>query len=285
MRRKSPAARRPPRGAARPAAEAERLQKVLSAAGIASRRQVEAWVLAGRIQVNGKPADPGQRVHARDVILIDGRRVRLEPKVQAERRVLLYHRPPGEPLTAAAAAEAGVPSSQERLPAVRGHRWLPLSPLAPIDTGLEVYTTDGALRAAAGRLAHELPSVYAVRVRGEFDADFLAALAPAAARAEPPFEILAAVAGGGEARNVWIELTVRRARGRDLRALLASLGVEVSRVMRTQYAGLGMDRSLARGRHRELDDAERDALYATLGLAGPGARPKPVARARRAPAP
>ena len=119
---------RPPlRGARTQDGDSERLQKVLSAAGIASRRQIEAWVKAGRISVNGKPAELGQRVGGRDVILIDGRRVRVDLNPKVERRVLLYHRPPGEPLNAQGAAEIEgelpVVSTYEHLPAARSWVW------------------------------------------------------------------------------------------------------------------------------------------------------------------
>ena len=248
--------------------EVNRLQKVLAEAGIASRRQIEAWVKAGRILVNGRPAEPGQPVGSRDTILIDGRRIRLDPARADKRLTVVYHRPPGEPLSRAAAGPeaAAVPTSVDRLPGLKGHRWLPLSPLAPIDSGLELFTTDGALRAAAGRVAHTLESRYAVRLRGEFAPEFLVSLPGLAAAAEPSFEILAAESGGGEGHNVWLNVTVKGARGRDLRALFAQAGFEVSRLMRTHYGPLGMDRALARGRHRELDDEERAALFEALGM-------------------
>jgi 23S rRNA pseudouridine2605 synthase len=263
--------------------EVNRLQKVLAEAGVASRRQIEAWVRAGRILVNGKPAQPGQPVGSRDTILIDGRRIRLDATRADKRLTIVYHRPPGEPLSPAVAVPeaATVPTSVDRLPAVRGHRWLPLSPLAPIDSGLEIFTTDGALRAAAGRAAHSLESRYAVRLRGEFAPEFLASLPGLARAAEPPFEILAAEAGGGEGHNVWLNLTVKGARGRDLRALFAQAGFEVSRLMRTHYGPLGMDRALARGRHRELDDEERTALLEALGVAESRPGRPPEGRAAR----
>ena len=258
------------------------MQKVLAEAGVASRRAVEAWIRAGRIFVNGAPAVLGQQVTTRDVVLVDGRRVRFSAGAKSEaRKILVYHRPPGEPLSAAAAGEeaAGQPSTYDRLPGLRGHRWLPLSPLAPIDSGLEVFTTDGRLRAAAGKVAHTLESRYAVRLRGEFSADWLAALPEAATRAEPPFVIGAAESGGGEGHNVWLNLTVTGARGRDIRQLLANEGFEVSRLIRTQYGPLGMDRALARGRHRELSAEESALLLTALGVSVD--RPRPPASGRR----
>ena len=261
----------------------ERLQKVLAAAGIASRRQAEQWMRAGRVTVNGRPAAPGQRVDTGDRIAVDGRRIRLSGAAPGH-LVLLYHRAPGESLREAPAGAAGTrASTYEQLPAARGRRWLPLSALAPTDGGLELFTTDGTLRAAASRLGHELPASYAVRVRGALDDALLAGLAAAAAAAQPPFAIVAARHGGGEGRNQWLELDVRGGRGRDLRALLTDRGLEVSRVMRTRYGPVVLDRAISRGRHRELAGRERDALYAAVGLKGPGEAAREALPARAAP--
>ncbi|MBS0394411.1 MAG: rRNA pseudouridine synthase [Proteobacteria bacterium] len=252
---------------------AERLQKVLAAAGVASRRDAESWIRAGRVTVNGEPAVLGQRVEEGDRIAVDGRRLRLE-KAAPENLVLIYHRPPGEALKAATAApeEAGERTSYDRLPAVRGRRWLPLAPLAPADGGLEVFTTDGGLRAAASRASAELAQVYAVRVGGEPTEERMAELPARAAAAPVPFEIVKVTAAGGEGRNRWFEFEVRRAHGRELRALLAEAGLEVSRVLRVRFGPVLLDRTVSRGRHRELAGQERDALYAAVGLATPSER-------------
>ena len=258
----------------------ERLQKVLAGAGIASRREAENWIRAGRVSVNDRPATLGQRVDADDKIAIDGRRVRLERAAPGD-LVLIYHRPPGEALkTPGEGADTAAASSYERLPAVRGRRWLPLSPLAPTDGGLELFTTDGTLRAAASRAAAtDLTIAYAVRVNGEPTEALIAGLAAAAASADPPFAIDAARAAGGEGRNRWFEFDTRRARGRDLRELLLAAGLEVSRILRTRVGPVTMDRALSRGRHRELTVEERAALYAAVGLGVPGARARPSAAA------
>ena len=271
----------------------ERLQKVLAAAGVASRREAEQWIRAGRITVNDRPAALGQRVEASDRIAVDGRRLRLERAAPVE-RVLIYHRPPGEPLRAGAndSADAAATTSFERLPKVRGRRWLPLAALGAGDGGLELFTTDGALRAAASRVAATLPAGYAVRVAGEPTAELMASLPAAAAALARPFAIEALRAAGGEGRNRWYEFEVRRAHGRELRALLLDHGLEVSRILRTRYGPIGMDRAISRGRHRELDKDERTALYAAVGLglkagtrsAGPS-RPRSRGRAGKGRAP
>jgi len=262
----------------------ERLQKVLAAAGVASRREAENWIRGGRVTVNDRPATLGQRVGADDRIAIDGRRVRLERAAPGD-LVLIYHRPPGEALQTPAAETEAAASTYERLPSVRGRRWLPLSPLAPTDGGLELFTTDGALRAAASRAAAtSLPLSWAIRVNGEPTEELIASLTAAAAAAATPFEIVAARIAGGEGRNRWFEFDTRGARGRDLRELLLAAGLEVSRIMRTRFGSMTMDRALSRGRHRELTPEERGALYAAVGL-GPSGAPaarKPTAGSRSA---
>ncbi len=253
---------------------AERLQKVLAAAGIASRRDIESWIRAGRVTVNDRPATIGQSVDEGERIAIDGRRVRFERAAPAE-LVLIYHRPPGELLQTGGAGEEGAAAATvERLPSVRGRRWLPLSPLAPTDGGLEIFTTDGTLRAAASRAgAGPLVLSYAIRVNGEPTEDLMQGLIPAAAALERPFEIASVRAAGGEGRNRWYEFDTRGARGRDLRELLLANGLEVSRIMRTAFGPVTMDRAISRGRHRELTHEERAALYVAVGLKPPGTRP------------
>ena len=264
----------------------ERLQKVLAAAGVASRREAESWIRAGRVSVNDRPATLGQRVDENDKIAVDGRRIRLE-RAAPNDLVLIYHRPPGEALkTAGEGADSTAASTYERLPSVRGRRWLPLSPLAPTDGGLELFTTDGDLRAAASRAAAaDLAISYSVRVNGEPTAELIAGLSAAAASADPPFSIDAARAAGGEGRNRWYDFDTRHARGRDLRELLLAAGLEVSRIMRTRLGPVTMDRALSRGRHRELTPEERTALYAAVGLATPGARARTRATGRPAATP
>lgn len=253
---------------------AERLQKVLASSGVASRRQAEEWIRAGRVTVNGRTAELGQRVDDEDAIAVDGRRLRRERAAPAQ-LVLMYHRPGGESLRREAGGDAEAATTADRLPAARGRRWLPLSPLAPTDSGLELFTTDGDLRAAASRLAHELQIGYAVRVRGDVTKELVEGLPARASVAEPPFVIDAARLAGGEGRNHWIELDVRGARGRELRALMTDVGLEVSRLMRTRFGPVRLDVSVPRARHRELGPDERDVLYTAMGLPKPVRPPRP----------
>jgi 23S rRNA pseudouridine2605 synthase len=257
----------------------ERIQKLLAARGIGSRRQVEAWIVAGRITVNGKPASPGQPVDGRDDVRLDGRRLRLDRGEIDEHLGMIYHRPAQEDIRPGAAGTT--PSSIERLPKSAGRRWIPVSPLAANDGGLELFITDGRLAAALTRRGLGIPAEYSVRVRGVFDdATIFETLKAAAARQGLTGQLAGAVPAGGEGSNRWIQVTVTGLRPRDLRLLFDSCGLEANRILRTRFGPVSMDRALARGRSRQLTDEELAALQE---VAGPESASKPAAKPARRP--
>lgn len=237
----------------------ERIQKLLATHGVGSRRQVEAWIAAGRITVNGKAAAPGQPVGERDDIRLDGRRLRLQRGADAPHRGIAYHRPAQEGLRGR--AEDAGPGSIEKLPKAGGRRWVPVSPLPARDGGLELFVTDGALAAALTRRGHAIASEYSVRVRGAFDvADIEERLRAAAASGAPRGGIEAVTPAGGEGSNRWLQVSVVGLRPRDLRLLLEGCGLDANRILRTRYGPIAMDRALARGRSRPLTEGELKAL-------------------------
>jgi 23S rRNA pseudouridine2605 synthase len=237
----------------------ERIQKLLAARGVGSRRQVEAWIVAGRVKVNGKLALPGQAVDERDDIRLDGRRLRLGAGKEPAHRGMIYHRPAQEDIRAGSTGT--MPSSLERLPKAAGQRWIPISPLAANDGGLELFITDGKLAAALTRRGLEMPSEYSVRVRGAFDEARIAAeLIAAAASASDTGRITAVAPAGGEGSNRWLQVHCVGLRPRDLKQIFERHGLEANRILRTRYGPIAMDRALARGRSRALTDKELGAL-------------------------
>jgi len=237
----------------------ERIQKVLAARGIGSRRQVEAWIAAGRVSVNGKPATPGQAVGARDDIRLDGRRLRIRRGADAPHQGIAYHRPAQEDIRSGAEAAT---SSIEKLPKAGGRRWIPVSPLAPRDGGLELFVTDGALAEAITKRGFAITSEYSVRVRGNFDdAELAAQLQARAESASLKGSVLAVTPSGGEGSNRWLQVEVVGLRPRDLRQVFDECGLEANRILRTRLGPVAMDRALARGRSRVLTDGELKALH------------------------
>lgn len=243
----------------------ERIQKLLSSRGVGSRRKVEAWIEAGRLTVNGRPASAGQPISETDDVRLDGRRLRLARVTPATHRGIAYHRPAHE--EARQDARSILPSSLERLPKPKGRRWIAVSPTSARDGGLELYVTDGRLAAALARRGSGVSSEFSIRIRGSLEPDEIASRVTGAhAAAHAPGAITNIESGGGEGTNRWLRITADGLRPRDLRRILEDCGLEVSRILRTRYGPVAMDRSLSRGRSRALTEGELETLHELAGI-------------------
>ncbi|MGH8257869.1 MAG: S4 domain-containing protein [Steroidobacteraceae bacterium] len=252
----------------------ERLQKVLSALGLASRRQAEEWIRSGRLSVNGRPAVLGMRVSAQDQLRIDGRLVRQSAPRSRGAAVLLCHRSPGEALLPAgasagpsAAAAALGQSLAERLPRRAGRRFISVSPMPINDGGLELLTADGTLAARLQRSVHDLEVEFSLRVRGELSAEQRQGILQGGLAGAATITVRSLEPSGGEASNRWYRLVALGARGSDVRALLERYGVTLTRALRTRLGTLELPPTLARGQWRELEAAELSALLGSPGTA------------------
>ena len=239
----------------------EKLQKVLARAGLGSRREMELWIHAGRITVNGAKAQLGARVSARDVIRVDGRVLR--PRAGAELpRVLLYHKPEGELVSRD--DPSGRPTIFERLPPVRGAKWLAVGRLDYSTGGLLVLTTSGEL---ANRMMHPrygLEREYAVRILGRVKPEDMRRLARGIRLEDGPAKFESIEERGGEGANRWYRVVVREGRNRIVRRMFASLGCTVSRLMRVRFGPITLPPRLRRGQLIEL--ASRDVRRLLAGI-------------------
>jgi 23S rRNA pseudouridine2605 synthase len=241
-----------------PAPPAERLQKVLAQLGLASRREAEGWIRAGRLSVNGRPAVLGVRVGPKDLLKLDGRAIRQRAPTAAG--VFLCHRSPGEPL------QLGAPSLAARLPRRAGRRFISISPLPQVDGGLELLSADGRLALRLQRAVHALEVEFSVRVRGELTPEQEQRVRAGVLDAGQ-VEVRLLEPSGGEGSNRWYRLLTRGASGNDVRQLFERQALTVVRVLRTRLGSLTLPRNLARGQFRELDGAELQALL-QAGQAG-----------------
>jgi 23S rRNA pseudouridine2605 synthase len=260
-----------------------RLHKLLAQHGFGSRRELEKWMLEGRVELNGRPAQPGDRYASGDRVAIDGRDISGRLKVSAAPSVLLYNKAQGHPITAGGAGEVSGKSVMESLPSVRGSRWLVINTMQAGDSGLMLLTSDGRLADALRRRAETIPAAYVARVlvpTPEFDVSTL----PRVVRYdEETIEFESIEPAGGEGTNRWFRVESRRAHRRAaVRALFESRGLKVSRVIQVQFADIELPRDLPRGRHRELPHDRVAALYALAELEPPAAESKPHSRGRRA---
>jgi 23S rRNA pseudouridine2605 synthase len=246
--------------------DAERLQKVLARAGLASRREVETWIRSGRLTVNGVVATLGTRVTRLDQVRLDGRRVHARTTAAAA-RVFVCHRSPGEPLTPAEgtvgpAATLPRPGWLERLPRRAGRRFIAISPMPRVDGGLELVSSDGELAARLQRAVHALSSEFSVRVRGQLSELQLEGIQGGVLDSGARLAVERCAGAGGEAANHWYTLTARGASGKEVRQLFERQGALVSRVLRTHLGPVALERALGRGRFRELTAQELQALIA-----------------------
>jgi 23S rRNA pseudouridine2605 synthase len=251
---------------------AERLQKILARAGYGSRRQLEDWIRAGRISVNGKPAELGLSITGADRIEIDGRPVAVAIALgQPVPRTILYHKPAGE-LTTRADPE-GRPTVFDKLPPLKTARWIAVGRLDLNTDGLLLLTTDGEL---ANRLMHpssEIEREYAVRVLGTVAPAVLERLLGGVELEDGRAAFASLRDAGGSGANHWYHVTLKEGRNREVRRLWESLGVAVSRLIRVRFGPIGLPRELRPGRHRPLTRAEVMALYRAAGLKPPRVSP------------
>jgi len=255
---------RPPRGArAAPAVAPERVQKVLAQLGLASRREAEGWIRAGRLLVNGTPAVLGMRVGPHDELRLDGRAVRQRTAHAVP--VFLCHRSPGEPLLPGravepAGTEPALSSIAARLPRRAGRRFIAISPLPRVDGGLELLTADGAMAMRLQRAIRRLDIEYSLRVRGELSDTQQQAIRAGRLDRGTAVPVLLLEPGGGEGSNRWYRLVVRGASGNDVRQLVERAAVTLVRLLRTQLGPLRLPRTLPRSHWRELAPTELDGL-------------------------
>jgi 23S rRNA pseudouridine2605 synthase len=250
------------------AATPERLQKILARAGLASRREAEEWIRAGRVTVNSEVATLGSRALGNDQIRLDGKLVRQASTLRSAS--YLCHRSPGESLAQPREGDDRE-TMAERLPRRVGRRYIAISPMPRIDGGLELLTSDGELAVRLQRLVRTLLTNFSVRIRGELGAPQIAGILAGELDSGSRLNILACEPSGGEAANRWYQLATVGANGRELRSLIERQGATVSRVMRISLGGLDLDRSVSRGQMRLLDEDDIAKLLAPQ-VAGSGVR-------------
>jgi len=242
----------------------ERVQKLLSAAGVGSRREVERWIREKRLLVNGEVPALGAKLTPRDRVTVDGRAVRLHTPAVKELRVLLFHRSPGESLDLKAATLRA--AEHLKLPRSSG-RWLAIQPMPAVDGGLEILTDDGSWAHRVSRGVHALTIDYVLRMRGPLKENLVDEFRTATDCEGEAMSILQADAKYGEGFNHWLNVTVRATRSAQVRHWWAARGMIVSRLMRVRFGPVHLARELPRGHSRAMLAGERNALMNEIDAA------------------
>lgn len=238
----------------------ERLQKLLSAAGVCSRRQAEEYITQGRVCINGRAACLGERADLdRDAVTLDGRPL---PRRTGAAALLMLYKPRGVVTTLA--DEKGRRTVRDLLRDHPARVW-PVGRLDMDSEGLLLLTDDGALTNALIHPRHGIEKEYLVWVTGYRPGAERRLSAPmtldgqALQRAEVSLER----AGEGEAL---LSVTIREGKNRQIRRMCAQCGLTVRRLKRVREGGLKLDPGLRPGQWRPLTQQERQRLYQTLSL-------------------
>ncbi len=240
----------------------EKLQKVLASHGLGSRRQMEKWIVAGRVAVNGQTATTGDRVDETDRIEVDGRRLTIRGAQLP--RVLVMNKRDGVICTRQ--DPQGRETVFDALPGVRQGRWLNVGRLDINSSGLLLLTTDGTL---AHRLTHPSTGIdreYAVRVDGELSPEDTERLLTGVVieGGTRRFSDLRYYDGSG--RNHWYHAVLMEGRNHEVRDLFASQGYRVSRLKRVRYGPVILPSWLRRGHFAEMGRDDLETLYGLLRL-------------------
>ena len=244
----------------------ERIQKVLARAGYGSRREVESWIRAGRLEVNGKPASLGVAITPNDKVALDGKRLRLT-STNIKPRVIALHKPVG--VVCSNKVERGETSIFKLLPRLERSRWVSVGRLDINTSGLILFTNHGEL---ASRLMHpryQLDREYAVRVFGEVNDQALQRMRDGVEIDGEVYQLSDVVAGeerDGRSSNKWYYCVVKQGRNREVRKIWESQGVQVSRLARVRFANIVLSRKLRVGKYEEIEGVQLQDLYDSVGL-------------------
>lgn len=230
----------------------EKLQKVLADAGLGSRREMEALIATGVVTVNGDVAKVGDRVRLNDMIRVRGRLVKRAAVVNDVPKVLLYHKPAGEIVSAD--DPQGRPSVFDRLPKLNGERWIAVGRLDFNTEGVLLFTTSGALANMLMHPRYRIEREYAVRVQGELSEENKDKLLKGIKLDDGPASFSRIEDIGGVSSNHWYRVTLAEGRNREVRRIFDAVGLTVSRLIRVRFGAVLLPKDLPRGAKMRLSD-------------------------------
>ncbi len=239
----------------RPKKAGERIAKLMSRAGLASRRDAEEWVTQGRVTVNGRVINsPALDVTENDVVMVDGK-----PLPERERtRLFMYHKPRG--LMTTHSDPEGRPTVFDHLPEGLP-RLISVGRLDFNTEGLLLLTNDGGLARVL-----ELPDTgwlrrYRVRAHGTVTQAQLDTLRDGVEVDGVKYGPIEATLEHDSSANVWIVIAIREGKNREVRNILGHLGLEVNRLIRVSYGPFQLG-EIAEG---EVDEVKTRVLREQLG--------------------
>jgi len=239
----------------------ERIQKILSSEGIASRRQAENLIREGRIKVNGLEAILGMSISRHDLIEIDGKKIEISEGKKAL-RVLMYNKKIGEISTTKDSLDR--PSVFQSLPKIINGKWISVGRLDINTSGLMLFTNDGKF---ANKLMHPSSNIereYVARIRGKVETDHIRELLEGVNLEDGKASFSDIQPGRKGKTNQWFAMVIMEGRTREVRRMWESLGFAVSRLKRVRIGGLFLPANIKQGNYNELSEKEIKSIEPQL---------------------
>ena len=238
----------------------ERIQKVLSDSGIASRRQIEKFIQEKRIFVGDRLAKLGEKISRDDQIFLDGKKITLN--VNNKLRILALNKPEGFECTRS--EQSPKKKIFDLLPPEKNFRWISVGRLDLNTSGLLLLTNNGQV---ANQLMHPssmLDREYIARIRGEVEPADIEKLKKGIQIDGNRMKFNDLVEGRITKSHSWFALVIQEGKNREVRKLWNALGYEVSRLKRVRYANIFLPSTLKKGSYKELSQKEIDNLIKNL---------------------
>ena len=227
----------------------ERIQKYLARKGFGSRRQIERWLIDGKIRTNHGICQLGDRVSPNNILFIHGMKIEVD-ELKPPTRVLLYHKRSGEISTHKDPQNR--PTMIQALPEIKDSRWIAVGRLDINTTGLILFSNDGEL---VHRLMHPSSSierVYLCRVWGEVNQRGLERLRKGVRSKNEILKFDEIEFMQKKGANSWFRIVLSRGKNREIHRAWKVLGNRVSRLKRIQYATITLPPGLKPGAWQEL---------------------------------
>lgn len=240
----------------------ERLQKVLAQNGLGSRRQIEKAIDNQQIKINQTSAVLGQRVHNGDRIFWKNRTWMVTLKT-LDTKVLMYHKPVGEIVSKR--DPQGRPTVFDKLPKLKGEKWVNVGRLDINTSGLILFTTDGTL---ANHMMHPSANIdreYLCRIYGTVTEQKIQNLKNGVILDDgsASFSDIQAIESDSNS-NQWFHVVIMEGKNREVRRLWESQDVKVSRLKRVRYGGVFLSKKLTAGKSQILNNKELNLLFTDI---------------------
>ena len=232
-----------------------RLQKAIADAGFTSRRKAEDLIRQGRVFVNDKRADLGDKVSIGDNVYIDGKKINTD--ADNEIKILIYNKPLGEESTKASNTKKTV---FDNLPKLKVGRWIALGRLDINTTGLLLFCNNGNLADKIIHPRNNLDREYLARIRGKPKRKELDKLLAGIKIEGNLLKFTDIVKGRETTSHTWFAMVIKEGKNRAVRKLWNSMGYEVSRLKRVRLGPIFLPPNLKAGEYRYLENKEFQKL-------------------------